>query len=212
MSDTKEHNLRKKNKSSKERILVAAERLFREFGYSGTALSAIAKEGKAPMGSVYFHFPDGKEQIAVEALKQGSERVSSSINSLLQTHSDPGDAIAQCAIHWANALEESKWAEGCPIAATALQMSSSSEAIRKVGTESFDNWKTLFSDRLNKSGLNEDESSEMAEVILSLLEGAELMSKVEHSRRPLENAAKTIKLIVGSMVAGESSFRAPITN
>src|ERR1700741_2509808 len=51
---------------SKERVVAAARRLFRERGYVGTALSDVVSESAAPRGSIYFHFPGGKEELATE--------------------------------------------------------------------------------------------------------------------------------------------------
>src|ERR1700752_5321712 len=51
---------------SKERMVAAARRLFREHGYLGTALSDVVTESAAPRGSIYFHLPGGKEELASE--------------------------------------------------------------------------------------------------------------------------------------------------
>jgi len=55
-----------KRSDSKERMIAAARRLFREYGYLGTALSDVVTESAAPRGSIYFHFPGGKEELAGE--------------------------------------------------------------------------------------------------------------------------------------------------
>src|SRR5258707_3064675 len=55
-----------KKTDSKERMIAAARRLFREYGYLGTALSDVVTESAAPRGSIYFHFPGGKEELAGE--------------------------------------------------------------------------------------------------------------------------------------------------
>src|ERR1700751_3182734 len=52
-----------KRTDSKERMVAAARRLFRERGYLGTALSDVVTESAAPRGSIYFHFPSGKEEL-----------------------------------------------------------------------------------------------------------------------------------------------------
>src|ERR1700749_5360066 len=51
---------------AKDRMIAAARRLFREHGYFGTALSDVVTESAAPRGSIYFHFPGGKEEVASE--------------------------------------------------------------------------------------------------------------------------------------------------
>ena len=53
---------------SKEKTILAAAKLLRRHGYNGTALSDILAAAGSPRGSLYFHFPNGKEEIAVAAL------------------------------------------------------------------------------------------------------------------------------------------------
>ena len=43
----------------------AAQQLFRKRGYHGTGLNDILELAQAPKGSMYHHFPGGKEQIGV---------------------------------------------------------------------------------------------------------------------------------------------------
>ena len=61
--------------NSKEKILSAAAKLFRKKGYHATSLSQITKESSAPRGSIYYYFPDGKQQLAKEAIQKTGERV-----------------------------------------------------------------------------------------------------------------------------------------
>ncbi|HWL11620.1 MAG TPA: TetR/AcrR family transcriptional regulator, partial [Ureibacillus sp.] len=42
--------------STKEKILIAASRLFRKQGYHATTLNQITKESNTPRGSVYYYF------------------------------------------------------------------------------------------------------------------------------------------------------------
>ena len=54
--------------NSKEKTILAAAKLLRRRGYHDTALSDILEAAGSPRGSLYFHFPKGKEEIAVAAL------------------------------------------------------------------------------------------------------------------------------------------------
>ena len=58
---------------TKDRLLRAGERLFRAQGYSGTGLKQLASAAQAPWSSMYHFFPDGKEQLAEEAIRYGGE-------------------------------------------------------------------------------------------------------------------------------------------
>nr|WP_243763813.1 helix-turn-helix domain-containing protein [Bacillus sp. XF8] len=49
--------------NTKEKLLNAASKLFRKQGYHATSLSQITKESNALRGSIYYYFPEGKEQL-----------------------------------------------------------------------------------------------------------------------------------------------------
>jgi TetR/AcrR family transcriptional regulator, lmrAB and yxaGH operons repressor len=50
---------------TRERVIQTAAGLFRAQGYHATGLNQVLAEGGLPKGSLYFHFPGGKEQLAV---------------------------------------------------------------------------------------------------------------------------------------------------
>src|SRR5258706_12324266 len=64
-----------KASDSKGKTLAAAAKLFRQQGYHGTALHDILAAGGSPRGSLYFHFPKGKEEIGEAALTLAGEAV-----------------------------------------------------------------------------------------------------------------------------------------
>ena len=68
-----------KGSDSKEKTLIAAARLFRRQGYHGTALHDILEAAGSPRGSLYFHFPKGKEEIGEMALTLAGEGVRQAI-------------------------------------------------------------------------------------------------------------------------------------
>ena len=58
---------------SRERLIAAATQLFSRQGYATTGVKEIATAGSAPMGSFFFHFPGGKEDLGVAALAHGAD-------------------------------------------------------------------------------------------------------------------------------------------
>jgi len=188
--------LKRRKPNSRGRIISGADRLLRRNGYAGTALSDIAKEGDAPMGSVYFHFPGGKEQLAIEAMRYGSEGVANGLRDALANSTSPSVGLANCARKWADDLENSDWAEGCPVAATALQASTNSEPLRLTSVAILQEWREIISSHLMSYGCTHTEAEKTAEVAIALLEGAELAAKVQRSRKPLEYAAEMMEKLM----------------
>ena len=59
--------------STRDRIIVATNELFRRQGYNGTSLSQISKASGATIGSIYHFFPGGKEALAVAVVDATGE-------------------------------------------------------------------------------------------------------------------------------------------
>jgi TetR/AcrR family transcriptional repressor of lmrAB and yxaGH operons len=148
------------------------------------------------MGSLYFHFPNGKEQLAAEAMRYGSQRVLMALKRALESNPVPSKGLAQCAKAWADDLEGSNWKDGCPVAATALEMSTTSEMLRLVVVEITEGWTNLIVSYLEHSGCTRQEAAVAAELALALLEGAELLARIQRSRAPLDRAAAAMRSLL----------------
>ncbi|WP_170125503.1 TetR/AcrR family transcriptional regulator [Jannaschia seohaensis] len=173
--------------SSKERLLKATAHLLAERGYDGVGLALIAKTAKTTTGSLYFHFPEGKEELAVAAIDAAAEGRRRRIGEAL----DEGGP-SRIAYLWADHLEASDWKIGCPVAATTLQMSSRSEPLRQAGQRAFHLWQDEIAKHLKQHNSDRAAADLAARQILSLLEGAELLARTDRSRRPLVEIADVL--------------------
>jgi AcrR family transcriptional regulator len=59
---------------ARKRILEVANRMFREVGYANLNVNEIAREAEVSVGTLYYHFPDGKISILMEIRTQIAER------------------------------------------------------------------------------------------------------------------------------------------
>lgn len=180
------------SQSSKERLLKATARLLAERGYDGVGLALIAKVAKTTTGSLYFHFPEGKESLAVAAINAATEGRRRRIAEALAS-----GGPAEIANMWADHLESSDWTIGCPVAATTLQMSTRSEALRQAGQRAFDLWQAEIAKYLAKSSNGNFDVALTARQILSILQGAELIARTLRNRLPMDEAAEAVRLLSG---------------
>lgn len=79
--------------NSREQILLTTCDLLENQGFHGTGLNEIVKESGAPKGSLYYYFPDGKEEIVAETVRFAGQRTAERICSHLATIEDPAEAI-----------------------------------------------------------------------------------------------------------------------
>jgi AcrR family transcriptional regulator len=64
-------------------ILSAAADVFRRKGYHGAKMADIAAEVKLTAGSLYHHFPDGKQQILMAVLNDGLEQITDNVRAIV---------------------------------------------------------------------------------------------------------------------------------
>src|SRR5258706_3551441 len=129
-----------KASDSKGKTLAAAARLFRQQGYHGTALHDILAAGGSPRGSLYFHFPKGKEEIGEAALGLAGEAVRQGITMAAETSENAETFLVRIVRGMAPDLERSDYREGCPIATTALETSGQSDVLGAACRNAFQSW------------------------------------------------------------------------
>ncbi|MDQ2631261.1 MAG: TetR/AcrR family transcriptional regulator, partial [Actinomycetota bacterium] len=69
---------------ARDRMIRSAATLFRERGVEGTAFADVLEHSSTPRGSVYHHFPGGKQQLAEEATRWAGELMAAGIAASLQ--------------------------------------------------------------------------------------------------------------------------------
>uniref|UniRef100_UPI002458616A TetR/AcrR family transcriptional regulator n=1 Tax=Nocardia abscessus TaxID=120957 RepID=UPI002458616A len=79
--------------STRERLVTATAELMRTQGYAGTSVKQITVAARAPMGSLYHHFPEGKPQIAAAALRTSGAAYIQLLPLLLDPHDDLREAV-----------------------------------------------------------------------------------------------------------------------
>ncbi|WP_088036396.1 TetR/AcrR family transcriptional regulator [Evansella clarkii] len=182
--------------SSKEKIIDTASKLFQEQGYHATGLNQITKESGAPKGSLYYYFPEGKEQLAMVAVEKTAEVIAGRIEEGLRVADDPVKAVQSLILQLADAFEEKDKRAGVPVAAVVLETASTSEKIRKACEKAYDLWHEMFAARLIKAGYEKEEAQEAALVINAMIEGAFINVLARKNGEPLRKIAKYIPVIL----------------
>jgi TetR/AcrR family transcriptional repressor of lmrAB and yxaGH operons len=185
-----------KASDSKGKTLAAAVRLFRQQGFHGTALHDILAAGGSPRGSLYFHFPGGKEEIGETALTLAGEAVRQAIAHAAETSETAELFLTRIARGMASDLEKSDFREGCPIATTALETSAQSDALGAATRGAFKSWEYEIKRGLERFGMGSEQADLVATVVLSQLEGALLLARTYRSLAPMQRAEQALKLLV----------------
>lgn len=176
---------------TRQRMLDSAAELFHKQGYHATGLNQLVAAGGAPKGSLYFHFPGGKEQLAAEAIRQSGERLCELLRAIVDKAPDPGTAIENVIDALAVSLEQSDFQRGCPISNVALDASQESETIRQACADGYSSWHTLIAGDLTRHGSTK--GAELATVVLASIEGGLLLAKTLRDTAPLRGIAAHLR-------------------
>jgi AcrR family transcriptional regulator len=176
---------------TRDRLLFASAELFRRQGYAATGLKQITAQAEVPFGSLYHHFPEGKEQLGEEVLRQGGAFFLALYEQIADEAKDVASGVADFFDGAATTLEATAFADACPIATVAGETASTSERLRRAGAQAFESWLRALGSRLEAEGVPAPRARELALSTVMLLEGGFLLSRSLRSTVPLRVARDT---------------------
>ena len=176
---------RSEPRSSREAFVAATAKLLRRQGYNATGLNQVVALSGAPKGSLYFHFPGGKEELAVASMTDAGEKLRRSIAAVVDSSDSVEDSLARLVDALAAGLESSGFEEGCPIATVTLEAATSSDSVRATAAAVFDSWLGVLEQRFAAAGLAPAVAERRALLVLSAIEGGLILSRARGDVSPL---------------------------
>ena len=179
---------------SRDRMIEAAIDLMRGYGLSGVGIKDVVRESGAPRGSLYHFFPDGKVQIACEALAVQGARISSFVEAALASKKAAPQKVVALFEAFARRVEESAFQRSCAVGALTLDLTAEDVALRQVVAEIFQTWRGVIARHFPMSGAKEAES--FAGLILTAIEGAHIRARAERSGAPFREAGQWLSRLL----------------
>ena len=179
-------------RGTRESILTAAIELMRVHGYAALSMKQIVAASGAPIGSIYHHFPEGKAQIAREALVNAGVAYAAVIPMVMADQLDLGAGIRFAFAQAAEDMESIGYANMCPVSTVAGEVANADESLWVAAASIFGDWITLGRMYFHGRGLSEDLAEEVVIAIICSLEGAFVMSRTLRSKAPLLAAGRAL--------------------
>jgi AcrR family transcriptional regulator len=192
---------------TRERILIATAELFRRQGYTGTGLKQVAAEAQAPFGSLYHHFPDGKDQLAAEVLRRSGAMYLQLFVAIALQAPDVPTGVGEFFTGAAQTLCDTGYTDACPIATVALEVASTNEPLRIASAEVFESWISGATKYFATAGISREQAHALALSMLCLLEGAFLFSRALRTTEPMLIAGESAVAAVRAALSEVSNSR-----
>jgi TetR/AcrR family transcriptional regulator, lmrAB and yxaGH operons repressor len=163
-------------------MVRSAASLIGAHGVHATSLSEVLAASGAPRGSIYHHFPRGKEQLAEEAISWTSDQILAHIAA--SPPGTPREVLDWFIDLWRGVARASQGRAGCAVAGVAVDTAADVDILGSVRA-AFRSWSEALAGRLASAGLPVDESRRVALTTLAAMEGALIICRAEGRAEPL---------------------------
>jgi AcrR family transcriptional regulator len=187
--------------NTKDRIVHATSELFREQGYNATSVKQIVNQAEAQLGSVYHYFPLGKQELGAEAIRVSGALYEQLIPAVFDAAPDVVTGVRDFFDGAGEHLVQTGYADACPIATVALEVSSTSQQMRIACAEVFERWIEAGSVRFREAGVTPTTARELTIAMLCALEGAFVLARASRTTEPLRVAGEMTALAVDRALA-----------
>lgn len=185
--------------NTRDHIIDVTSHLLEAQGYHATGLNQIIAESGAPRGSLYYYFPQGKEELASEAIMRAGRLTAQRITEQLALIEEPGEALRQFIRNIAYHVEHSGFeAAGGPLSIVAMETVNSSERLNLVCREAYQLLQQAFAEKLLQNGYVQERAERLATFILATLEGGIMLSRTNHKGDPLRLIADELATFIQS--------------
>ncbi len=189
---------------TRERILDSSGELFRRQGYMGTGVKQILAEASAPFGSLYHFFPGGKAELGAETIRRSGFLYGLLLGEFAGPEVPLAAGIRAFFAGAAETLEETDYADACPIATVALEVSSSDEELRLACADVFAAWIEGGTARFEMEGIPHERARQLVIEMIAGLEGAFVLSRALRSTEPVLLAGEAAATTIEAALAPES--------
>lgn len=154
-------------------------------GLQGASFSQILEESGAPRGSLYHHFPGGKDELVLEAITLAGDQALAVLERLAGR---PADEVATAFIElWRVILTRSDFGAGCAVA--AVTVAGETPDLREKAGNVFRTWRQRLGELLELGGVSPGRGAALAASLISACEGSVILSRGEHSIESFELVA-----------------------
>ncbi|MFJ4535464.1 TetR/AcrR family transcriptional regulator [Streptomyces tibetensis] len=186
----------KPSPTARERIVAGAADMISRRGLNATSIRETAKHARAPLGSTYHYFPEGKQQLATEAVRFTGAWAARSLRKELEA--GPVAGLRAFLALWRAIVVDSDFRAGCPVLAVSIEEPPADETPTALAAaaEVFDEWEGLLAGSLRAHGVEPERASQLATLIVAAVEGTVAMCRAKRSTQPLDHTAAQLQALV----------------
>jgi len=180
--------------------------LMRERGARATSLDDVLEHSGAPRGSIYHHFPGGREELLREATDYAGEYLARRLERAVAD--DPFGALDRVFDEYRANLLATDFRAGCPVVAVAVESGDDEPDLRENVKGAFDRWRAALAAGFEAGAISRRRADELAQLVIASFEGALILSRAYRDVGPLDLTRNELReLVQAELTAVEEAAR-----
>jgi AcrR family transcriptional regulator len=175
-------------RSVRDQMVDSAVILLARHGLDGTSFTEVLTASGAPRGSIYHHFPGGKDELIAAAIEVAGARAVALLSSF--EGRGPVEIVDGFFAMWRAVLERSQFSAGCSVLAVTVAGSSGSsgdsDVLLRAAGQVFRGWQATLASILAAGGVPAAAAGSFALLLIAASEGAVALSRAEQSYAPFD--------------------------
>ncbi len=194
-----------KAERTKQFIVEKTAPVFNEKGYAGTSLTDLTNVTGLTKGSIYGNF-ENKDEVALAAFDYNFNRVTNYIKERILATDNSIERLLVYPKVYRNFLTIPFLKPGCPILNTSTEADDTHPKLRERAVKALSFWKTAIENQI-KRGIERAEikantsPTEVAVILMSLIEGAIMQAKVTGKATELKIAMTYLEKMIMNLGA-----------
>ncbi len=188
---------------TRQLIIESAAPIFNKKGYAGTSMSDLTAATGLTKGSIYGNFKN-KDDVAVHAFQHNIDLIFDFFSKEIEAAGSTLDKLLAYPRGFRKVYRMILAYGGCPILNTAVEADDTHAVLRKMAVDVLAKWKKSIVSLIEvgkTEGVIETatDAKNMAEILISLMEGGSVLSKVTGEASYMRNATDTAEKIITEM-------------
>src|ERR1700722_9506330 len=169
----------------KQTMIERTAVLLAKKGLQGASFSEILEASGAPRGSLYHHFPGGKDELVLAALEHAADQA---LGVLDRLSGKPAREVAEGFLSlWRSVLARSDFSAGCAV--VAVTVAAESEDLRARAAEILRSWREKLVTLFVAGGIPKKKARSLAASLVAACEGGVILARAERSFEPFDLVA-----------------------
>ncbi len=186
--------------STRQEMITGAAGLLSRRGLQGTSFSEVLAATGAPRGSLYHHFPGGKDELVAEATRYVGDQLLGALDRL--EPATPGEVAERFAAIWRRVLSGSDLGAGCAVAAVTVAAGEDQGDLVDLAGSVFVEWQAALAGLFERTGVPPDRAADLALLLLVSVEGSLVVCRAERSLEPFDRVTAQLVAVAAALPNG----------